>query len=358
LAVVDALRCSDWRDFCLVLSDKLLAEDTIAFVFEKPNSFRFKAGQHVRMTLLNPPETDSEGDSRFFSLANAPQENDLVIAMRMRDTAFKRALQRMQTGDKVRIEMLLNSSHEALTLHDDASQPAVFLIGGIGIVPALSMIKDALERKLPHPLFLFYANRRPEDAPFLEELAQLAKQNPSFKLIATMTRPEKSASSWQGETGHIDRSMLEKYVDDLKSPIYYIAGLPEMVSAMKTVLTDSDVSEENIRAEEFTGFIMGQHGSMGQHDVTHIKKGMRPLLIIAIVLLIIAVVNLHAVIPILLAKMGFGAFSLSNPIFSVVIGLLFILAIFKLKHLLGFTRRLSGFIHRKEKQPAREILKG
>ncbi len=71
---------------------KHLAEGTIAFVFEKPNSFHFQAGQHIRMTLIPPPETDSEGESRFFSLANAPHEEDLVIALRMRDTAFKRVL--------------------------------------------------------------------------------------------------------------------------------------------------------------------------------------------------------------------------------------------------------------------------
>ena len=74
---------------------KQLAEGTIAFIFEKPNGFHFKAGQHIRMTLIHPPETDSEGHSRFFSLANSPQEKDLVIAMRMRDTAFKRVLGRM-----------------------------------------------------------------------------------------------------------------------------------------------------------------------------------------------------------------------------------------------------------------------
>jgi len=251
---------------------KHLAEGTVAFIFEKPNGFHMRAGQHVRMTLMRPPETDSEGNSRFFSLANSPGEADLVIALRMRDTAFKRVLGRIPIGDKVRIEMLLKSPHGSFALHDDPSKPAVFLIGGIGIVPAFSMIKDATERKLPHKIFLFYSNRRREDAPFLDELEQLAKQNPSFKLIATVTQPEKSATSWRGETGHIDHSMIKRYVDDLRSPIYYLAGLPEMVSAMKTMLTDSGVSEENISAEEFTGFTMGQHRSMGQRNMTHAKK--------------------------------------------------------------------------------------
>jgi ferredoxin-NADP reductase len=245
--------------FEVALKDKKqIAEGTFAFTFEKPNGFHFRAGQHVRMTLIDPPETDSEGNSRFFSLASSPQEKDLLIAMRMRDTAFKRVMEGMQSGDKVLIEILQDVPHGAFELHDDASKPAVFLIGGIGIVPAFSMIKDAIERKLTHRIFLFYSNRRPEDAPFLDEFENLAKQNASFQLVATMTQTQKSAKSWQGETGHINGSMITKYVGDLQSPIYYIAGLPEMATAMKKLLTDSGVNEDRIRAEEFTGFNLNE----------------------------------------------------------------------------------------------------
>src|SRR6266496_6847781 len=215
---------------------KQIAEGTYEFVFEKPAGFRFNAGQHILMTLIDPPETDPERNSRFFTIASTPQEPDLVFAMRMRDTAFKRVRSRMQACEKVMIEILLESPHGSFVLHEDASRPAVFIVGGIGIVPAYSMIKDALQRKLPHKIFLFYSNRRPEDAPYLNELQNLPKQSPSFMLIATMTEPEKSAQAWQGETGSINRDMLEKYVSDLLSPIYYIAGLPEMVNAMQTVL--------------------------------------------------------------------------------------------------------------------------
>ncbi len=241
--------------FEVALKDKKqIAEGTLAFVFEKPEGFRFKVGQHIRMTLINPPETDSEGNSRFFSIASSPQDPDLLIAMRMRDTAFKRVLRRMQMGQKALIQIMLDPPHEAFALHDDASKPTVFLIGGIGIVPAFSMIKNATERKLRHKIYLFFSNRRPEDAPFLDDLQNLVKQNPNFKLIATMTEPEKSAQSWQGETGLIDHSMLTKYVEDLQSPMYYIAGLPEMASAMQKLLASAGVNKENIRAEEFSGF--------------------------------------------------------------------------------------------------------
>lgn len=53
-------------------SKKQIAEGTMAFIFEKPKEFPFRAGQHVRLTLLNAPKTDSEGNSRFFSIASSP----------------------------------------------------------------------------------------------------------------------------------------------------------------------------------------------------------------------------------------------------------------------------------------------
>ena len=88
------------------------------------------------MTLIDPPETDAAGNRRFFTIASTPQEPDLVFAMRMSETAFKRALSRMNVGEKVRIEALRERPQGAFILHEDAEQPAVFVVGGIGIVPA------------------------------------------------------------------------------------------------------------------------------------------------------------------------------------------------------------------------------
>ncbi len=319
---------------------KQIAEGTYTFIFEKPKKFQLRAGQHVRMTLLNPTETDKEGDSRFFSIASTPQERDLVFAMRMRDTAFKRVLGQMQIGEKVKIQMRLDNPHGSFALHDDNSKPAVFVVGGIGIVPAFSMIKDAIERNLPHKIFLFYSNRRPEDAPFLGKLKQLAKQHSSFKLIATMTEPEKSAKSWQGETGKIDLSMLKKYIENFKFPIYYISGLSDMVSAIKTMLIDSGINEDNIRAEEFTGFNLNEiHGTM-MHDATSPNRKSH-ILFALIALVIVAVVIMHVGAATTVFKNGFP-FSLNNPLFYLMLGLMLIVIPFKFKH-------MWSFIHRKRK---------
>ncbi len=84
-----------------LLSRQEVAEHTSAFHFEKPSNWTFKAGQCLDMTLLDPPETDAEGNTRAFSIASAPHEDTLMVATRMRDTAFKRVLGAMPVGTAV-----------------------------------------------------------------------------------------------------------------------------------------------------------------------------------------------------------------------------------------------------------------
>ena len=174
-----------------------------------------------------------------------------MIALRLRDTAFKRVLKTMREGTDVEI----SGPYGSFALPEEASNPIVFLAGGIGITPFRSMSIFAGRKKLPHRIFLFYSNRRPKDAPFLEELEALQKENHNFTLIATMTEGEKSQEIWSGETGYIQRAMFEKYIKtDLQHPLYYIAGPPAMVFAMRGILAEIGVSESRVLTEQFSGY--------------------------------------------------------------------------------------------------------
>src|SRR5678815_4408747 len=129
----------------------------MAFRFEKPRRYDCKPGQSVDLTLLNPPETDSEGNVRTFSIASAPFEDQLRFATRMRDTAFKRSLRRVPLGTVVKMDSAMGS----FTLHKNSAKPAVFLAGGIGVTPFSSIVRQADHDRAPHKLYLFYSNRRP-----------------------------------------------------------------------------------------------------------------------------------------------------------------------------------------------------
>ena len=233
-----------------LISREEVAEGTMAFHFEKPSGFSFRAGQFADVTLTDPLETDTEGNTRSFSIASPPFANELVFTTRMRDTAFKRSLKEATLATKLKISPAAGS----FTLHKNLAKPAVFLAGGIGITPFLSMVQQADRDRLSQKLYLFYSNRRPEDAAFLETLMALETTNPNFRLICTMTEMSKSKREWKGETALIDKEMLCRHLANLQGPIYYIAGPPTMVTAMHETLMSAGVEENNIRTDEFVGY--------------------------------------------------------------------------------------------------------
>lgn len=234
-----------------------IAEGTMAFRFERPRDWCFKAGQFVDITLLNPPETDAEGNVRGFSIASAPHEDTIAVATRMRSSACKRVLRTMPMQTEVQIEGPFGD----LALHNHANKPAILLAGGIGITPFHSIVLRAAHDRLPHRIVLFHSNNTPEDAPFLQELRELEKQNSNYKYIPTMTAMEGSKQKWNGETGLLSAQMLSKYLKAAKpsdraiaDAIYYIAGPPGMVADVRKMLVDWGADEDNIRTEEFAGY--------------------------------------------------------------------------------------------------------
>jgi ferredoxin-NADP reductase len=239
-----------WPTFVASLLHRdLVADQTMSFQFEKPSGWSYRAGQFVDITLLDPPETDDEGNTRGFSVSSAPSEEGITITTRLRDTAFKRVLGTMPLGTAVRIEGPFGD----LRLHD-AARPAVILTGGIGITPFRSILTETIRTGvLPYPVVLLYANRRPQDAAFLEELGELAKADANFRFIPTMSELD-PAAPWHGERGRIDAAMLQRHTGDVADAIFYLTGPPAMVRGLRTMLVEAGVRRGDIRTEEFTGY--------------------------------------------------------------------------------------------------------
>lgn len=225
-----------------------VANGTMAFHFEKPTDLSFRAGQFCDLRLLNPPETDDEGDIRGFSLANAPYEDDIMIATRMRDTAFKRVLKNMPIGESVEFD----GPYGDFTLHKTQTTPAVFIIGGIGVTPVRSMIAEATRDKTDHQITLLHSSKTPDDLPFTNDFKEFASTNPNFAYIPVAS--DSTPEEWDGESGRIDADMVKKYVPDLEKPIYYLSGPEGMVRAMRQLLIGIGANEDNIKTEEFSGY--------------------------------------------------------------------------------------------------------
>jgi hypothetical protein len=81
-------------------------------------------------------------------------------------------------------------------------------------------------------------------------------------------------------------------------------------------------------------------GAIERHDLANgSTKNMRPFLPFAMLLLSIIIMSLHAAGGIVLLRTGLGGYSLHNPLAYVLIGVSLVVAVFKLKHMMGFMRR-------------------
>lgn len=233
-----------------------VATGTLQFSFDRPAKMVFKAGQFMDLTLVDPPETDAEGNTRGFSINTAPDESELVFTTRLRDTAFKRVLRSMPLGTKVKLEGPFGN----FTLHNNVARPAVMIAGGIGVTPFRSIVHRAAHEHLSHRILLLFANRFPEIAPFLDEFRSLESANKNFIFVPVMTNMSDSHSAWSGVAGNLDFALIQRQVAAIPkgagvgSPIYYVAGPPGMVTALHGVLNAGGVDDDDIRVEEFGGY--------------------------------------------------------------------------------------------------------
>jgi len=225
-----------------VVSSRLLTPTTHAILLEKPQAFTFRPTQFTFLQL-----TTAEGmDARPMSLATSPTRPHLEYAVRVSDSAYKRAFAALQPGDEVRVFGPIGD----FVLHE--TRPAVLLAGGIGITPLKGMAEYAADKTLPIPIRLVYSNRSEDEIVYRDELDALEQQNPRFRALYTLTRT--ADKGWRGPTGRIDRALLDEAARGLADPIYYVSGTPSMVVGTLRLLQGLGVPDDDIEVEAFRGY--------------------------------------------------------------------------------------------------------
>ncbi|MEK7558284.1 MAG: PAS domain S-box protein [Patescibacteria group bacterium] len=219
---------------------KEIATGTIEVAFNlSGKEFHFQAGQYVWITLQRLFYNDEHGQSRCFSIASSPNDKKFLrIAFRVSQSGFKRTLGEIALGSEVEVEGPFGD----MVLPDDHSLPIVFVAGGIGITPFLSMLRFAAEEKIPYNITLLYANRNPESVVYLKELEELARQNANFIL--------------RNHFDLLDAPAIQKNINEgtIKTALWYIVGPPAMATETEKIIYKLGVSRGRTRLTEFNGY--------------------------------------------------------------------------------------------------------
>ncbi|GAB4270245.1 MAG: hypothetical protein Kow0092_24550 [Deferrisomatales bacterium] len=227
-----------------------VAEGILAVHLARPEGFRFRPGQWCFLNLPDRGLRDERGLRRHLSIASAPADEELLFATKRSESAFKQTLARLEPGDPISLE----APRGSLALPEDPEIPVALLAGGIGITPFRSLLRHELSRGSRRPITLFYSNRRPEEAPFLEELQAMDRRAEAFRLVATMTRMHLSSTPWDGPTRRLDSAMIREGCPGWAQAHFYLAGPPPMVDAMAGVVREMGVSPERVHPEKFVGY--------------------------------------------------------------------------------------------------------
>jgi predicted ferric reductase len=214
---------------------------TLALEPEGHTGFRFKPGQFAWLSLWNGPFGMREHPFSFSSSAERQGE----VTMTIRELGdFTSTVKEVRPGQRA----YLDGPYGAFSVDRHRSPGYIFIAGGVGITPVISMLRTLADRGNDQPLLLIYANMAWEDVIFREELEEL-KRRLRLTIVHVLDQPP---AGWPGESGRVTAEMLKRHLPaDRNSRDYFICGPDRMMDAVERALTDLGVSLAYIHSERY-----------------------------------------------------------------------------------------------------------
>jgi propane monooxygenase reductase subunit len=204
----------------------------------EPAEVKFFPGQYMDISVPGTAEV------RSFSMANTSSRDGLLefVIKVYPDGLFSQFLdKRLAVGDRLE----LTGPFGVFTLRESDAD-LVFVGGGAGMAPILSLLRSMAERGIDRNATFFYGARTQPDLCFTEELEALGEKLPSFTYI-----PALSDADWSGETGLIT-DVVKRTSGSLAGAHAYVCGPPPMVEAALPLLQRLGVPEKRIYYDKFT----------------------------------------------------------------------------------------------------------
>lgn len=216
----------------------------IRFVSENGYLPPFEAGQYINIFT----EIDGVRTSRPYSISSSPKQRayyEITVA-RVRDGFVSDFLMDcVKPGDKFEANGPAGVFRFHPVFH---SKKSLFLAGGSGITPFMSMTREIVDAMLDRDVVLLYGCRSSEAALYDDELRGYAERYPDFQYHLVISEKD---DSWKGETGFIDKSLIKRLVPDYAVRTCYICGPQVMNDFCQNELKELGLPEKKIRREMF-----------------------------------------------------------------------------------------------------------
>ncbi|MBI4067660.1 FAD-dependent oxidoreductase [Candidatus Gottesmanbacteria bacterium] len=188
-------------------------------------------------SIASAPRTHS------FSIASSPNtRNYLEFCVKIYGS-WTKILGQKKTGETIE----LSGPYGRFTYEIDIKE-AIFLAGGIGIAPIMSMLRFIQETQPNILFYLFYGNRTTQTILYKDEIENILSHFPNSQMIHILSHL-KDSDPWEGYRGFITPEIIQKEAKNMTDPTYFICGPPIFVQKMKDILNTQKVNPQNIKQE-------------------------------------------------------------------------------------------------------------
>jgi len=225
-----------------------LSKDTKLFRFISVNPSKplapFRAGQYIGLEV----EIEGVRTSRPFSLVSSPNQlayYELGVKRKEGGFVSNYLLDKIKVGDILEVTAPLGDLYYNHIFH---GSDLVFIAGGSGITPFISMLRDISERNLKLNVWLIFGCLTEEDILFRDEIEDIQARRSNIRAQYILSEP---GPSWNGICGFITK---EKILDEIKSvenKYFYVVGNRAMYSFIEEQLRELSIPKHRVIYESY-----------------------------------------------------------------------------------------------------------
>jgi propane monooxygenase reductase subunit len=229
-----------------VVSNENVTHDIrhLVLALVEPEAVDFFPGQYMDIAIPGSEE------SRSFSMANTSSRTSGQLEFVIKVYPDGRFSQYLDTDLAVGDRVDLVGPFGVFTLRDGRDSDLIFVGGGAGMAPVLSLLRSLAERGSTRTATYYYGARRRGDLCFEPELRALESALPHFRYVPALSEPDPD-DDWDGEVGLIT-DVVKRHESDLAAADAYVCGPPPMVEAAIDLLSALGVDEKHIYYDKFT----------------------------------------------------------------------------------------------------------
>ncbi len=213
---------------------------TLTYLPDRGKRFSYKPGQFILLRLKRPGR---KSETHPFTLSSSPSEGQFLQNTIKQSGNFTNTINQTTTSDKVIIE----GPYGRFSFLNAKSKALLFIAGGVGITPIMSMIKYMRDTNDSKDVILLYGNRTVNDIIFRKELEKLPV---NFKVIHILSNAD---TEWNGLKGYITKDIIAKYAKDiLFDADVFLCGPPKMMQKIVSYLKELRIPASRVHYERFS----------------------------------------------------------------------------------------------------------